>query len=522
MRVSRRTRITGALTSALAALLTAGCTVGPSERPAVLIQDTPGEDTASDEQGPAPLPPLGAPPPNAIGWRDWPECLPSVTDRLPPAARGLTVECSTVVGPSLDHRGPEHEVALMRVGKGDLGRRVPVVVVGDVDGPPGSELAAELAGRLPDRLLQQVALVGVDRRGTGRSNPIDCIPRYARHGLLGLDPDSSDPEPLVEAVRKSGQECSIALGNEQTVYDARHTAEDLEEVRRTVGVPKLHAIARGEGSRVLIAYANAHPQSVGRFVFDGTPDPATDATATLADLAAATEATLRAFGDDCASRSDCPLGSDPSSALAKAVDRARHDPAEVDGIQVGPAMVLYAAWLGLRDPDGWPHLARAIDDAADGSPARLVRLVRPVLEPSGEAPPTIDATLTTICNDTTTRLPTERIVQLAASWREKYPTFGGLIAQRLLWCSQWPVPTEKPPGLHTPGIPPTLLIATAADPVTPEKGTSRTADQLAGARKVSWEGAGHGAIGRSDCVTKNVTDFLLDGKVPNSNVVCPA
>src|SRR5690606_20275641 len=105
---------------------------------------------------------------------------------------------------------------------------------------------------------------------------------------------------------------------------------------------------------------------------------------------------------------------------------------------------------------------------------------------------------------------------------DKYPAFAGLLAPRLLWCSQWPLRTEKQPDLNIDGIPPTLTIATKADPATPEKGTPRTPDQLPGARKAPWEGAGHGAVGRSDCVTKSVTNFLLDGKIPGTDVTCPA
>lgn len=522
MRVSRRARTTSAVVGALTATLVAGCTVGPSERPAVLMQDNPGQETSQDTKGPAPLPPLGEPQPDIVGWSVWPECAPSITDQLSAAARKLTLECTTVPSRSLDRTGPGQDVALLRAGKGELRQRVPVVVVGDVDGPPGSVLAAELATQLPAELLKKVALVGFDRRGTGGSNPIDCIPSLARQGLLGVDPDSSDPEPLVEAVRKSGQECSIALGNEQSAYDSVHTAEDLEEVRGAIGAPRLHAIARGEGSRVLIAYANANADKLGRVVLDGAPDPNTDATATLADMAEGAEATLKEFGAECAARPSCPIDSDAAAALEDAAERARNNPLTDDGGEVTPAMVLYAAWLGLREPHQWQQLATAIDQARQGKPNRLVELVRPMLEHQDRTPPTIDATLATICNDTSTRLPTERIGQLAASWRDKYPVFGGLVAQRLLWCSQWPVRTEKQPDLNIDGIPPTLIIATKADPATPEKGTSRTADQLPGARKVSWEGAGHGAVGRSDCVTKNVTNFLLDGKIPGTDVTCPA
>ncbi|MGH3467548.1 MAG: alpha/beta hydrolase, partial [Thermocrispum sp.] len=191
-------------------------------------------------------------------------------------------------------------------------------------------------------------------------------------------------------------------------------------------------------------------------------------------------------------------------------------------VQVGPAMALYAVWLGLRDPQRWKELAAAVDQARDGKARRLAAFVTPVIDYQRDAPPRIDATLATTCNDTSTRLSADRIGQLAAEWREKHPAFGGLMAQRLLWCSQWPVRTEPLPDLELPGIPPTVLISTAADPVTPEKGTTRAADQLTGASRVAWQGAGHGALGRSECVGENVADFLLDGRIPDDGIACPA
>lgn len=516
--------LAGALSTVLTSALLAACTVGPSERPAVLMQDNPGQPSEKRDPKPAPLPPLGEPGADVVPWAACPE---AITGRLSAAARKLTLECANITGTNDDLGLPDHGIVnlpLLRAGKGDDlgGSRVPVVVVGDVDGPPGRALAAEMAARLPARVLEEVALVGFDRRGTGGSNPIDCIPDSTRTALLGHDPAAPDTEPLLAAIRKAGQECSIALGNEQGAYDSVRTAGDLEEVRSHLGVAKLHAIGRGAGSRVVTAYADSHPGQVGRVVLDGVPDPGKDAVNTLAEVAASAESTLNAFAEDCAARSGCPLGKDARGAVEQAVEKVRDGGQTTQDVRISPAMALYGLWLGLRTPERWPELADAIDETRRDKPAKLAAITDTVIDYQGDAPPTIDATLTTTCNDTETRLSQDRIGKLTGEWQDKHPMFGGLIAQRLLWCSQWPVRTEPLPDLQIAGLPPTLLVSTADDPVTPERGTTRAADQLTGAVRLAWQGAGHGAVGRSECVDENVADFLIDGRIPKDGVNCPA
>lgn len=509
------------LACVLTPLLLSACTVGPSQRPAVLMQDNPGRPGPARVE-PAPLPPLGEPGPDVVGWAPCPE---SVTRRLDEAARKLTVECATITGTNDAQNLPDHgivNIPLLRASKGG-GDKVPLVVVDDIDGGPGTEHAAELAARLPARILDKMAVVGFDRRGTGGSNPVDCVPRRTRAELLDFDPAATDVEPLLSAIRKSGQECSIALGNEQSAYDSARTAVDLEEIRSHLGVPRLHAIARGDGSRVLTAYASRYTQQLGRVVLDGVPDPSKDAATVLADVAAGAETTLDAFADDCATRSACPLGDDARKSVTTLLQRLRTKVAyTAKDDPVGPGRAANSLWAGLRSPERWPELAVAVDQALDGKPDRLAAFTTAALEYRGDIPPTVDATMATTCNDTATRLSGDRIAEVAAEWREQYPVFGGLVAQRLLWCSQWPVRTEPLPGLDIPRMPPTLLVSTSADPLTPEKGSTRAADQLTAARRLSWLGAGHGAVGRSDCVDANVARLVVDGKIPRDGVACPA
>ncbi|MGH3519098.1 MAG: alpha/beta hydrolase [Haloechinothrix sp.] len=508
------------LAAVLLPALLAGCTVGPSTRPAVLENDGPPPNAPQASTQPAPLPPLGEPDDSAV---DWQGCDEETRHRLgsrsiPASLRfSCALVSSTVDSPSLPDRGIIR-LSVLKVGTGD----VPLVVVNDIGGAPGTLYAARLAASLPPELLDRFALIGVDRRYTGGSKQNSCIPPEVREQLIGLDPAATDVEPLVEAARKAGQQCSIELGNDQGALDAWRSAGDLEQIRRQLGMPRLHAIARGEGARVLTVYAGRFTEHVGRLVLDGMPDPSDDALTVWQGVAAGAQSTMEAFADDCAKR-DCPLGQDAAQQVSDLVDQLRDErPRTPQGVRMGPSHALYAVWAGLAQRDRWRELATAIDEARAGEVGKLATFTQPMLHstPAGQA--TMDTTLATRCNDTTTRLTPGRINEVSAEWQRKHPLFGGLVAQQLAWCQPWPVRREPLPEPDVRGAPPILLISTAADPLTPELGTTRAGNQMSTAVTINWEGAGHGAVGQSECVDDKAMEFLIDGAIPQQGTRCPA
>ncbi|MPY97233.1 MAG: alpha/beta fold hydrolase [Actinophytocola sp.] len=503
------------LAAVLPALL-AGCTVGPSDRPAVLARDGSPRPTTETPREETPLPPLGTQSGDQVPWSDCGQRVRRALDTPRRRDAGtMRYSCatidSTLDAPSLPGRGMLR-ISVLKAESGG-GDKIPLLVVNDIDGEPGTVFAARLAAQLPEDVLEQFAIIGFDRRGTGNSNPIDCVPPGARGKLLGFDPAATDLDPLFDAARGAGQECALILKNQQGALDTWRTAGDLDEIRRQLGAPFLHVLARGEGSRVVQAYAQRFTDKLGRVVLDGTPDPSQQAQTVLAERAAGAEATLDVFARDCRSR-DCPLGDDPRGTVSRVLDMPHQR-------GLPPGIAARAILHGLGEPDRWPALAKAIAAAKDGDIRSLAEFLGP-MDPNNPYPSVLDATLATTCNDTRTRLAPQRIAELADDWRQQHPVFGGLLAQRLVWCSQWPVRREPVADPAMRGAPPVLVVSTAADPRTPELGTKRTAQQMPSSVRIGWEGAGHGAVGRSDCVTKHVGEFLVDGTVPSQGVTCPS
>ncbi|VVJ17096.1 Uncharacterised protein [Amycolatopsis camponoti] len=513
----RRSRVLVAL---LALASAAGCAAGPSVRPALVEND--GKPTAASPSATpsVPLPPLGEPQSPSLRWAD---CDDDTRQRIgtPGVPDTLHFTCARVTAP-LDAPGEARRSVVrllaLKVGTGP----VPLVVVNDVSGDPGTVYAARLAATLPPAFLEKFSLIGLDRRGTGLSGPAQCVPDDIRHDLIDADPAEGDLQDVLDAARKAGQQCAIELDDSQTALDSWRSAGDLDELRKQLGMERLNALGRGDGSKVLSQYAVRFPGQVGRMVLDGVPDPGPDTAAVLDAVAAGAQSTLDAFATDCAARK-CALG-DPKTALTALAGQLRQNiaPLTDDGVAFGPGVAMFAVYSGLAQRSRWPELADAIVAARSGDIRPLAAFAAPALHDSRAQPSRLDVTIATHCNDSQTRLSADQLDQVAAGMRAKYPQFGAVVAQQLAWCGPWPVRTEPLPPAGATGAPPILVTATAADPVTPQVGSTRAADQMPTAVTITWQGAGHGAVGSSPCVTDAARAFLIDGKVPADGTLCPA
>lgn len=502
--------------------LTVSCTVGPSQRPSLVIEgNQPSVSTsASSPAGGGALPPLEKPNTSLLDWSD---CTSQTVQRLgdQSAPGGLTYQCA-MLEVTQDYNSPtsgQQRLALLKVGTGPT----PLLVVNDLSGLPGTLYAAELAAQLPASFLRTFSLIGLDRRGTGQSDAVHCVPQADRDEIVNYDPAQTDLTNLLAADRDASQQCVLVLDNAASTLDTLHTAQDLDSIRQSLGLRKLNAIGHGEGSRVLTVYADKYPNQVGRFVLDGAPDPLLDAQDNAQAQATSAQAAFSAFATWCVNNGNCPLGNDPSGALTQLVNQLRTAPLTTsDGDELTPGSALQAVLTGLQQKSGWGALATAIKQAAGGDGDALDALVSPMTDADQFDQARLDADLVSGCNDVQQRLAPGQVSSLITSWSAKQPLFGALFAQGLLWCAPWPVPQQQLPAPNAPGTPPILVLSTANDPVTPAAGTQRTAADLASGVLVSWQGSGHGALGQSSCATTAALRFLTNAVVPQNFTSCPA
>ncbi len=502
------------------ALLVGGCTAGPSNRPAVAVRDAnlPPQRLQQTPPSISPLPPVGDYSRNSLSWRD---CTGAINTALGMVS-ARQVECSdlrvdaTVARPAF---GNSLRLDVTRIGDGPA----PLVVLSEASDEPGTVRAARLAQQLPPALLDRFTLIGLARRGTGPSEPLECIPKPVRNRILGIDPDparAGQLDVLLDTARTAIQTCVQDLGEVLTTINSTGTADDLEQLRVALIAPVLNVISHGEASRAVTDFLRRYPNSVGRVVLDGAVDPTLDDVAAAEAELVAADAGYTAFAADCVARG-CPLGSDPRGALIALGEALRRIPLQVGWLWITAGIAYQAVLETVGDPQRWPQLSHALAAARDGDGTELATLIAPLLGTERGLPARFDPALAAHCNDTPTRVSPERAEQLVQQWRQRSALFGPLFAAQLLWCSAWPVPAPPPRAPPERPLPPVLVVATAGDPVTPAEGARRTAQSLLSATLVTWQGQAHGALPRSACAVDLVTRFLTDASIPRQGTLCP-
>jgi pimeloyl-ACP methyl ester carboxylesterase len=492
------------------------CTAGPSDRPEIITNDG-GAASATPSMAPNEVPQLE----DADTTIQWRSCSDEIQNALnaQQLPSWLSVGCGKVNGVLDSPYAPDRGTArlqLLRVGEGP----VPIAVVNDVDGLPGTIYAARLAATLPQQFFEKFQLIGMDRRGTGNSAAANCVPVEIRRAMVELDPATLSVEDWYTAAQTAGQQCAIAMESQLPAIDTWRTAADLDSLRTALGVSRLNAIGHGEGSRVVSMFADRFPDRVGRIVLDGVPDPTADAQLAREGIAKGGEAAWDAFAADCVQRG-CELGSEPERTLLELLGQLRSAPLAGASLDITAGSAMHAVLIGLSDRKTWPTLATALAQAKNGDGSGLTALLTSTAVGSDVQAPSLDGALITTCNDMGTRLSPEQVKTSATEWKERFPIFGPIAAQQLAFCGPWTIPDHPLPTPTARDAPPILVLGTASDAITPLEGTERAAQQLDSGVLVSWQGGGHGALGFSPCATDVATRFLTDAAVPRNGTVCP-
>ena len=177
----------------------------------------------------------------------------------------LAAERGTFTVPE-DRRDPRSrriEIGFVRFKSTNPTPGVPIVYL--AGGPGGSGVATARGPRQPIFLaLRQVAdVIALDQRGIGLSNHIPpCTAKQK------LDPAKVLNEATLTAYyRDTLAECVAgwrSAGVAVNGYTTVQNAEDLEDLRRALGVPKIDLWGISYGTHLAMAMMRLHPGSVGR------------------------------------------------------------------------------------------------------------------------------------------------------------------------------------------------------------------------------------------------------------------
>lgn len=452
--------------------------------------------------------------------------------------------CSSARVPLDYHQpgGEQIELAVIKLPATDPGQRIGTLFVNfGGPGPSGVERLRE-RGRWPwlfsEELRARFDVVSWDPRGVGRSAPVNCFADTDEQlAFLGAMPEmpaaAAEEAPFFAWSEEFADRCRQQAGVMLDHVSTADTARDLELLRRAVGDPRLTYHGISYGTQVGATYANMFPGRVRAMAFDGSLDfegnvtghdgqgaaLPLDARQNVADGIAAT---FDAFLRQCVEAGPrCAFSAgDPKLKWAALPERARLTPIRLDGESWTYSAVIGAA-SSLSQSSNYPALATLLQrlfDAGTTVPGLL-----PVARGEPYAGNRTEAYHAIQCGDST--VPTDPAVYSRAAVTEdqRVPYFGRIAVFSSMTCAFWhgPDPDRYTGPWNRRTAAPILVLNTRHDPATPLPGAEEGAAQLADARVVVIEGAGHSSMFvPSSCAERVKREYLFTAQLPPENTGC--
>ena len=371
-------------------------------------------------------------------------------------------------------------------------------------------------------------LIAFDPRGTGRS------------GLLRCPELQADPFAALTRVQALVAKCGTEIGASRDFYSTRDHADDIDAVRRALGVDKIALEGTSYGTQLSVAYALTYPSHVERLILDSVADPAGRDPFALDDL----QQMPKGLASLCSGGLCRAATSNFVGELVKLANRmAAHPVAGKVAKQSGGTRTVRATgfdFLGgaVLDSDLNAGLAAelpaAVHAALRGRTRPLLRLVQLDRQTAITLAEDLSMGLftATVCDDGpfpwAPETPLGQRPGLLAGARSALPKGStgpfGIWATDLgpaPFCLPWP-PQARRPGIGSGPLPnvPVLVFAGERDLRTPATNAAAIAARFPQGRLVTVPGVGHSVLGTdfTGCAQTAVS-IWLSGGVPPSR--CP-
>ncbi len=438
---------------------------------------------------------------------------------------GATIECGTVSVPE-NYDDPSAGTVDLAVSvlasTADDPAATPTIYL---EGGPGGHALETIPFVYADRylpLLDHAAVIVFDQRGVGQSVPrLDCPELDAVYDEVAVRPDL-DPDGYRQNVLDGLTACHQRLstaGVDLAQYNTANNADDVDQIRRALGVDQLDLFGISYGTRLGLEVMKRHPDIVRTAVLDSTLPPEVDATAdTQASLVRSYERVLAA----CAADADCAgrfpflderfralfesLEADPLPATATNFLTGGTDDVLVDGDAL-LGMVLGA----LYDPIAFTDLPELVVDLEAGRVGVAETFLS--LDATNEAFFTPGLLFSFACHDEVPFSSPDAVDTAQPAdplWERPLETSENVGSFAFDVCEAWPA-GQASASQNEPvtGSIPTLLLAGYFDPVTPPEWAEAAAAQLDNARVVAFPTLAHGVTG-DPCGMQIAAAFIVE------------
>ncbi len=447
-------------------------------------------------------------------------------------------QCTWLTVP-LDYGQPAGQTIRLRVSRtrstGPAAQRQGSLVVNPGGpGASGLDFAAYVADSLAPKVAAQFDIVGFDTRGVEKSAPVTCMTGVQTTRWLRADgsPDTrAEQARLMALARQMAQGCLRMSPEIARHVGTENTVRDLDILRQALGDTKLNWLGFSYGTYLGTLYAEAFPETVGRFVLDGALDPSLDVMAVSQGQSTGFQVAMSRFAKDCAPRRSCPWHGSAAAVLTginrllAQIDRTPMNNPE--GLDLVQAEALGALFYSMYSPTIWPNLRIALTQAKAGNGGGLQSIADYAADRTG--PNTYASNMASAfpaisCWDTPAAPDAAGLRAAATAWSRgvRVPDMARAMAWGNAPCSQWFGHTTRVPApAKSTTTAPILVVGTTYDPATPYVWAQALSQQLTTSTLLTYRGDGHTAYGSgSRCVDDAVTGYLLTGTPPPAGTVC--
>jgi pimeloyl-ACP methyl ester carboxylesterase len=428
--------------------------------------------------------------------------------------------------------GPTIKVAVLKAQARNPGERLGSIVY-DPGGPgaSGADYVTHPDSLFGAPVLDHYDILGLDPRGVGASDPVDCLPDKQLDVVLTGNPEPNTPAEVRQGdarMRSLGRGCVRRSGAEARHVSTKEVAKDLDVLRAALGERKLTYFGASYGTAIGAAYADMFPTNVGRMVLDGALDPRSSTLDLNLVQAQGFETALRAYVGACISRGGCFLGDTVDQGthrIRQLLDQVERQPLPAGNRELDLGNAFYAIGYPLYNKAGWPILDQALQRAFKGDGSVMMALADAYLHRRSNGTyqdNSFEAFYAINCLDHDDAISSSQLGRYRSEFDKASPTFGRSFLYSVSACENWPVHTgAKGAPVHATGAAPILVIGTTRDPATPLVWARSLARQLDNAVLVVRNGDGHtGYHQGSRCTDDVVESYLVSGTVPKHNVRC--
>ncbi|KAF2795717.1 alpha/beta-hydrolase [Melanomma pulvis-pyrius CBS 109.77] len=399
-------------------------------------------------------------------------------------------------------------------------------------GGPAASIVQEAAhGQqiFSDELMANYDIVGLDPRGVGTSNPVQCDPSIWNERVKRFPTSKQEFDALVAHNKALGASCAKLTGNLINHLDTSHVVEDFELFRRAINNGGLNFLAFSYGTQIAIQYAEKYPQNINRFVLDGVVDHSLPETTTMTAEPETYEASLSQFFVWANSSADSALrGQDVAALFDKLVENATKSPILApscngacfptvtdEDILINTQSLL----AGPRISETWPQLATFLSEAAHGN---ATGLSFPIVTGSRGSGYSGYSFVAIGCQDWLhTSTSFADVLEKMRIGTAMFPHTRGLAEMYYIQvsCIGWPAPTSNPQHQlekKARTAPPMLLVNSMYDAEASIVWATGVHKQLEKSVLVTRRGSGHTSyLNGVDGRTREVEEaFLIRGELP--------